>query len=244
MTLDYVFDGPPGAPTLVLPSSLGTTVELWEPNIPHWSRTFRLLRYNQSGRDSVAALGRDLVELLDELGLERVSLCGLSLGGATAMWVAAEAPGRLERLVLACTSPRFGEPDAWLERAAFVRAHGLEPIADGIVARWFTESAPPELVARFRQMLISTPRGPYAAWCDALAGWDFRERLAEIQVPTHVIAAAEDFSTPQDHAELIADGIDGATLVVLRDAAHLANLEQAETFSGLVAQHVAPAEVV
>ena len=244
MTLDYVLDGPPDAATLVLPSSLGTTVELWAPNVAHWSRSFRLLRYNQRGRDSVAALGRDLVELLDELGLERVSLCGLSLGGATAMWVAAEVSERLDRLVLACTSARFGEPEAWMERAAFVRAHGLEPIADGIVSRWFTRSASPEVVARFRQMLVATPRDPYAACCEALAAWDFRERLPEIHVPTLVIAAAEDSSTPPDHAELVADSIDGARLVVLHDGGHLANVERAETFAGLVAQHVAPAEVV
>lgn len=243
MTLHYVLDGPPDAAVLALPSSLGTTVELWSANVPHWSQSFRVLRYNQGGRDSVEALGRDFIELLDVLGLERVSLCGLSLGGATAMSVAANAPQRIDRLVLACTSARFGEPGPWRERAAFVRRHGLEPIADTIVGRWFTPAAPPELVARFRELLVGTPRDTYAACCEALADWDFEERLAGVSTPTLVVAAAEDSSTPPDQGRLIADGIDGATFVVLPDAAHFANVEQSEAFSKLVAEHLAPVEV-
>ncbi len=231
-------------PVLVLPSSLGTTAELWADSVPHWAGSFRPLPFDQRGRTSVAELGEDLLALLDEHGFERVSVCGLSLGGATAMWVAANAPERIDRLVLACTSARFGEPGAWLERAAVVREHGLEPIADGIVARWFTPGAPPEVVSRFRQMLVETPRETYAACCEALARWDFREHLAEIGAPTLVIAAAEDSATPPEHAELIARSVPGATLVTVPRAAHLANVEQAETFSRLVAEHLARVEEV
>jgi 3-oxoadipate enol-lactonase len=226
---------------LVLPSSLGTTTALWDSNVGHWSDTFRLLRYNQRGRTSVEELGRDLLELADDS--QRVSICGLSLGGATAMWVAANAPQRVNRLVLACTSARFGEAGSWLERASVVREHGLEPIADDIVGRWFTAAAAAEVVAGFRQMLVDTPRGDYAACCEALAHWDFRNRLGEIQAPTLVIAAAEDVATPAEHAEMLANGIPNANLVVLRDAAHLANVEQAEVFSKVVADHLAPVEV-
>lgn len=229
-------------PVLVLPSSLGTTAELWDANVSLWPDAFRPLPYDQRGRTSVAELGTDLLALLDEHGLERVSVCGLSLGGATAMWVAARAPERVDRLVLACTSARFGEPEQWLERAAIVRKQGPERIADGIVARWFTPAAPRDLAARFRQMLVDTPRETYAACCEALARWDFRERLAEITAPTLVIAAAEDPATPHDHAELIARGIPNATFVVLPDAAHLANVEQPEAFSRLVTEHLAPAK--
>jgi 3-oxoadipate enol-lactonase len=227
-------------PVLVLPSSLGTTAELWESNVPLWADSFRLLPYDQRGRSSVAELGEDLIALMDEHGLERASICGLSLGGATAMWVAANAPERVDRLVLACTSARFGEPQPWLERAAIVREDGLEPIADGIVARWFTPAAPPDLVARFRRMLVETPRETYAACCKALAGWDFREHLSEITAPTLVIAGAEDQATPPEHAELIARAVRRAGLVAVLNAAHLANVEQPETFSSFVAAHLAP----
>ena len=230
-------------PALVLPSSLGTTSALWDKNIGYWSGTFRLFPYTQRGRGSVDVLGRDLLELLDERGLERSSICGLSLGGATAMWVAANAPERVDRLVLACTSARFGERQGWLERAALVREQGVESIADAVVARWFTPAAPPELVARFREQLVQTPREEYAQCCEALAAWDFRDRLGEIAAPTLVIAAANDGATPPEYAEALARGIPDAKLVVLRDAAHLANVEQPEAFSRVVSEQAAPLEV-
>lgn len=230
-------------PVLALPSSLGTTTELWEANVAHWSDAFHVLPYNQRGRYSVAELGRDLLELLDQRGLDRVSICGVSLGGATAMWVAANAPRRVDGLVLGCTSARFGDPEPWLERAAVVRTRGLEPIADGIVARWFTPAAPPELVARFRRMLVETPRETYAACCEALAAWDFREQLEGIRTPTLVVAGAEDRATPPEHGELLSARIPDAKLLVLPGAAHIANVEQAETFSQVVLEHLAQVEV-
>jgi len=230
-------------PVLVLPSSLGTTTKLWDANVRYWSDTLRPLCYNQRGRRSVDELGDDLLRLLDERGLERVSLCGVSLGGATVMWVAVAAPERVDRLVLACTSARFGDPEPWLERATVVRRQGLESIADGIVARWFTDAAPTEVVARFRRLLVGTPREKYAAGCEALARWHFGDHLSSILAPTLVIAAAEDRATPPDHSELIAREIPNAKLVVLPDAAHLANVERAEAFSKLVTEHLAAVEV-
>jgi 3-oxoadipate enol-lactonase len=245
MNVRYVLDGPSTAPVLVLPSSLGTSVDLWEANLRHWP-SFRVLRYDQAGNDSIDGFGQDLLRLLDALELERVSVCGLSLGGATAMWFAANAGERLERLVLACTSATFGEPGPWLERAALVRTGGLEPIADSILANWFTASfavANSETVARFKALLTGTPREPYARCCEAIARWDFREQLTEVRVPTLVIGAAEDPSTPREHAELIAARIDDAKLAVLPHAAHLANVEQPEAFAALVSEHVASVEV-
>ena len=228
---------------LVLPSSLGTTTALWEPNAGRWPAGVRPLPYTQRGRRSVAELGEDLLALADDHGLERFSVCGLSLGGATAMWVAANAPERVERLVLACTSARFGEPEPWLERATTVRDQGLEPIADSIVARWFTPGMPVEVVARFRRMLVETPPEEYARCCEALAEWDFRGRLAEISASTLIIAGAHDPATPLEHATFLAEGIPDAKLVVLSRAAHLANVEQPEAFSHAVNEHVARAEV-
>jgi 3-oxoadipate enol-lactonase len=251
MKLQHRLDGSRDGPVLALPSSLGTTIELWAPNLPSWSERFNVLRYDQRGHGrcqtpdgafSVEDLGRDFLELLDELGLERVSFCGLSFGGATGMWLAAHAPERIDRLVLACTSARFGEPEHWLDRAARVREGGVEAVADSVLARWFTPrfaAERPEVVARFRQLLVETPPEGYAASCEAIAGWDFRDRVAAICARTLVVGAADDPATPPEHARLLADGIPGAKLVVLRDAAHLANVEQADAFSALVTEHLA-----
>ena len=230
-------------PVLVLPSSLGTTTDLWDRNVGHWADSFELVRYHLRGRTSVERLGRDLLEVLDASGVDRASICGLSLGGAAAMWAAASEPERVDRLVLACTSARFGEPEQWLERAATVREDGLEPIAASIVARWFTPAAPPELVAPFRRQLVATPAEDYARCCEALARWDFRDRLSEIRAPTLVVAGADDPATPPEHAQLLAERIPRARLVVIDGAAHLANVEQPERFSRLVADHLAAVEV-
>lgn len=255
MTLHYRLEGPADAPVLALPSSLGTTVELWAANLPHWSQSFRVLRYDQRGHGgsdappgpySIEDLAGDFVGLLDDLGIERVCFCGVSMGGALGMWLAAHSPERIDRLVLACTSARFGEPESWLERAAVVREHGLEAIADSVLDRWFTArfaAAHPEIVTRFRELLLGTPPEGYAGCCEALAGWDFRGRLTEIRAPTLVLPGADDPSTSPDHAELLAREIPDAQLTVLPGAAHLANVEQAEAFSQLVGEHLAPVEV-
>ena len=249
MTLHHRLDGPESAPVLVLSSSLGTTLDLWESNVAAWSGSFRLLRYDHRGHGrspvtagpySVDLLARDVLALLDELGFERVSFCGVSLGGAVGMSLAATAPDRVDRLVLACTSARFGDAAPWLERAAAVRSGRMGAIADAIVARWFTPTLAarrPDVVERFRAMLLATPPEGYAACCEAVASWDFRERLHAVAVETLVVAGADDPATPPEHAQLIADGLPSARLVVLPRAAHLANVEQPERFARLVAEH-------
>ncbi len=246
MNLAHRLEGPDDAPVLVLSSSLGTAFELWDGLVPELASRLRVLRYDHrghgrsevpSGPYTVAELAADVLELLDRLELDRVSFCGLSLGGAVGMWIASRAPERVDRLVLCCTSACFGPPEAWAERARTVRTRGLEAIADATMERWFTppfRERRPEVAARYRQMLVATPPEGYAGCCEAIGAWDFRPELGSIAVPTLVVAAAEDPSTPPEHAELIADSISGARLVVLEDAAHLANVEQPEAFARAV----------
>jgi 3-oxoadipate enol-lactonase len=248
--LDHRLRGPDGAPVLVLSNSLGTTQELWERQLPALTETFRVLTYDHPGHGSsqlpqqpctVELLAHGVLELLDELGLERVSLCGVSLGGMVGMALALEAPERIGRLVLACTSAYLGPPDGWAERARLVRAEGMEAIVDTVVGRGFTPvfaRLEPETVARFRATLAATPPEGYARCCEAVSAWDARERISAITVPVLVVAGAEDPATPVEHAELIATGIAGARLVVLESAAHLANVERAEAFTEAVLEHL------
>ena len=255
MRIDHRLDGPADAPVLVLANSLGTELELWAPNLPAWTGQFRVLRYDQRGHGgsdvpsepyAVEALGRDVLELLDSIGAERASFCGLSLGGATGMWLAANAPDRMDRLVLACTSARFGEPEPWLERARIVRSEGMGAIVDRQLERWFTPGFAeerPEVVACYRRMLLSTPAEGYARGCEAVAAWDFRASLEAIRAPTLVVAGEDDPATPPEDGSFLAERIAGARLVVLPAAAHLANVQQAESFAELVTRHVAFQEV-
>lgn len=247
MTLAHELDGPEHAPVLVLPCSLGTTRALWEPQLPAFARSFRLLRYEHRGHGgspvppgpySLEELARDALALLDRLGLERVAWCGLSLGGMVGMWLGARAPERLRSLVLACTSARVPAPEAYRERAALVRERGLEPVADAVVSRWFTATTDPGLVHRFRELLVATPVEGYAATCEAIAGWDFRDELGDVSVPTLVLAGSEDEATPAGDTQLLAERIPGARLAVLEGAAHLANLERPDDFAGAALGHL------
>jgi 3-oxoadipate enol-lactonase len=242
VTLHHRWDGPEDAPVLVFSNSIGSTLELWDPQIPVFAGPFRCLRYDQLGHGrseapagpyTVEQLGRALLDLVEA---DRFSLCGLSLGGAVGMWVAANAPERIDRLVLAATSANFGPPSRWEERIAQVRAEGMAPIADGSMARWFTPAFAG--TEPYRRQVAETPAEGYVACMGALGGWDFRSELGRITAPTLAVAGAEDPSTTPADLEEIAAGIPGARLVVIPDAAHLVNVEQPEAFNHFVLEHL------
>lgn len=237
-------------PVLVLSNSLGTSLAMWEPQLPRLTERYCVVRYDQRGHGDSSAppgpytfaeLGADVLDLLDALGSERVLFCGLSMGGMTGMWLAAHAPARIERLVLASTSAQLGSPQLWTERAALVRERGTDAIADTALGRWFTpdfRARESQTVERFRETLVATPREGYAACCEAIRDWDIRDLLRSIDAPTLVLAGADDPSTPPEHGELIAARVPDARLVVLPDAAHLANVEQADLFTNAVLEHL------
>lgn len=253
MNVAYQIDGREDASPLVLSNSLGTTTELWDAQLPSLERDHRVIRYDHPGHGlsstpnrplTVEALAEGVLELLDRLELERVSFCGLSLGGMVGMALSLAAPDRIDRLVLACSAAYLGPPEGWYERARLVRAGGTTAVAEGVLERWFTETLRTEqtaTVARFRAMLEATPRAGYAACCEAIAAWDARESLGAIAAPTLVIAGAEDPATPPEDSAFLAESIPGAALAVLPDAAHLANVEQPESFTHALLGHLVTA---
>ncbi len=248
--LHHEVDGPPDAPPLVLAGALGTTVEMWRPQLAALTERFRVVRIDHRGHGGspvpdppyrMADLAADALATLDALGIERTAWCGLSLGGMVGMHVASEQPDRMSRLVLCCTSAGFPDTSGWRDRIAAVRAGGTESVADAVVARWFTPgyaAAHPEDVTASREMVAASPAAGYLGCCQAIEVWDHVPRLAAITAPTVVIAGAHDPSTPvQPHALTLAAHILGARLEVL-DAAHLANIEQAAEFNRLLVGHL------
>lgn len=251
MRLHHVRDGPTGAPVLVLSSSLGTTLEMWEPQLARLVDRFEVVRYDRRGHGGSAVgpavttiddLGRDLVDLLDTIGTETASFCGLSLGGLEGQWLAVNAPARVERLALCCTAAAFVPRQGWIGRAATVRTKGMEAIANAVLGRWFRPAyrdAHPEVVARFRAMLTATPAEGYAACCDALADADLTARLAEITAPTLVLTGSDDpVVTPADGDALAAAIGGGAVHTVIDRAAHIANVEQPDAFTAALLRHL------
>jgi 3-oxoadipate enol-lactonase len=245
-------DGPAGAPVLVLSNSLGADLAMWDPQIPTLTKQFRVLRYDQRGhgastvtaaaRDSsrlapgaysLEALGRDVLSLLDALKIKRAHFCGLSMGGATGMWLAANAPERVDRLVLANTAPKFSTPEAWNARIDAVRKGGVEAIADAVLERWLTSgfrARDPETTARMRKMMVATPVAGYIGCCAAIRDADLRDALPKIAAPTLVIAGTHDPANPPAEGRAFAARIPGARVVEL-DAAHISNVEAPEEFT-------------
>ncbi|WP_432844064.1 3-oxoadipate enol-lactonase [Dactylosporangium sp. CA-092794] len=250
MTLFQRTTGPLGAPFLLLGGSLGSNLDMWRPQLPRFGDGLRVVRFDHRGHGgspvppgpySIEDLGRDTLALLDRLGIEKASYCGLSLGGMVGIWLAAHAPERVERLVLICTSAYLPPADSWLARARQVRAGGMAPVADAVLGRWFTprfRAALPARVAPYRAMIAACPAEGYAAGCEAIAAMDQRADLARIAAPTLVIAGADDPAAPAEHGERLHAGIRGSRLVVVPNAAHLANVEQPDVVGRLIMDHV------
>lgn len=246
----YRLDGAAAGPVVVLSGSLGTSLEMWEPQVPELARWFRVLRYDHRGHGSSPAppgpytlddLGTDAVALLDRLGIERASFVGLSLGGMVAMWVATHHPERVDRLALCCTSPYLGPPAGWAERAAAVRAEGTASLQTTLVERWFTDgfvARHGEVLARFAAMLASADDEGYAACCEAIGAMDQRDAIGSIAAPTLVISGDEDPVVPPTAASALAGAIPGAALSVLAHARHMASTEQAGRFNAALLDHL------
>jgi 3-oxoadipate enol-lactonase/4-carboxymuconolactone decarboxylase len=240
----YAIDGPDDAPVVVLASSLGTTHAMWEPQVAALAGEFRLLRYDHrghgdspapSGPYTVDDLAGDVLALLDRLGVERATFVGISLGGAVGMTLAVRAPDRIERLALCCTAMRFGEPDGWMERAATVRADGVQAVAPAVLERWLTPAAPPEMRAGLEAQLLSTSPDGYAACCEAVAAHDLRGRLGGLRMPVLAVAGSDDPATPPEWLRAIADEVPGARLHVIDGARHIASVEFAGEFNRVLA---------
>jgi len=246
----YQTEGPAGAPVLVLSHALGLSLAMWDPQVARLSAALRVVRYDHRGHGGspvpggpyrIEDLGRDLLHLLDRLALERVAFCGLSLGGMVGLWLAANAPERVDRLVVCCSAARMPRPDDYAARAELVRAQGMAAIADAVIGRWFTPAfvaRRPAVVAGIKALLLATPPEGYAATCEALAAMDLREDLPRIGAPTLLVAAAEDQATPPEQSREIARRIPGAEIVVIPGAPHLATIEQPEAVTDQILDHV------
>jgi 3-oxoadipate enol-lactonase/4-carboxymuconolactone decarboxylase len=242
--LGYNASGPLNAPVVVLGPSLGTTRRMWDGAAATLAQRYRVVQFDLLGHGTSAVpegpytigrIGGAVLDLLDDLGVGTVNYAGVSMGGMLGMWLAINAPERIERLALVCTSAHLPGGN-WMERAAQVRAHGTASIADAVLSRWFTPPflASSPLAADFRTMIVDCPDKGYAACCDAVGGMDLRASLPSISAPTLVIAGAQDPATPPPHGEAIANAVPGARLVVLDNAAHLANVERADDVAALL----------
>jgi len=241
----------PGAPALLLLNPLGSSLEIWDDPFPALCERYEVVRYDMRGHGesttgsktelTMEQLARDALAVLDACGIARAHLCGLSIGGMTAMQIATLWPDRVFKVALCSTSPYMPSPDTWNTRIEIVRRQGIEPLIDGILQRWLTtpyRMAHPEKVEWVRAMLRTVKPTGFVACAAAIRDMDQRQSIKTIVAKTLVIGGTQDAgTTPADHA-LIAASIPGAQLVML-EAAHLLNIERQAEFTETLLQFLA-----
>ncbi|HEY8337622.1 MAG TPA: 3-oxoadipate enol-lactonase [Tardiphaga sp.] len=243
--LNVSVEGRDGGPTLMLSNSLGTTMKMWEPQMAALTKLFRVIRYDRRGHGksgvpasgySMERYGKDVLAILDDLNIDKVNWCGLSMGGMVGQWLGANAPERFDRIILSNTSCYYPDPTNWHNRIKAVREGGIAAVADAVIAGWLTadfREREPVITANMKAMLTACPVDGYLGACEALSTLDQRALLPKIKSPTLVIAGRHDMATPVAAGEFIRSQIPGASLTIL-DAAHISNVEQLHAFTDAV----------
>jgi 3-oxoadipate enol-lactonase / 4-carboxymuconolactone decarboxylase len=246
----FELTGAPNGQPLVFLHSLGSDRNQWRPQIDDLSGDFRILEvdtrgFGQSdaptGPYTLERLATDVIELADMAGFDTFHLCGLSLGGMMAQWIAINHPHRLRTLTLANTAAKIGAAEVWNERAETARAHGVGSMVDVILARWFLPpfaARNPELIASLTATLSATSAAGYAGACAALGAADLRNDVSAITAKTLLIAASDDGATPPSDLEYLHTKIAGSRYHFIQNAAHISNLEAPEEFTRELRAHL------
>jgi 3-oxoadipate enol-lactonase len=241
-TLNLRIDGDDRAPLLVLAHGLGLDLTMWTPQMSALARRYRVLRYDARGHGAspeadgpctIDRLGRDLLDLLDDLGAERAHFCGFSMGGQVGIWLGIHAPERLDKLVLAHTAAWIGPQSMWDTRIATVNAGGMSAISEAAMQRWFTPdflAREPGTVAALKDVFERTSPAGYVQCCAAIRDADFRDAVGAITTPTLVLSGTRDAATTHDDGRFLAARIADAQFASI-DAAHLSNHEQPAAFT-------------
>jgi 3-oxoadipate enol-lactonase len=238
-------EGPQHAPVLMLSNSLGTNLHMWDEQVAPFTRHFKLVRYDRRGHGrsgvpkgpySMERLGHDVLAVLDSLNIAKINWCGLSTGGMVGQWLGANAPSRVNKLVLSNTTSCLPDKATWDARIKRAREQGLAVIADANVERWFTKEfreRAPQVVEKMREMYVATNIEGYIGCLQAILDMDHRHLLAKITAPTLVISGLYDPAMPVKDNAFICARIPGARMIVL-DVAHIANMEQPQAYSDAV----------
>ena len=243
--ISYEIHGKAGAPWLVLSHSLACSVRMWDEQIEAFKGTHRVLAFDTRGHGASDApkgaytlemLADDAKAVLDHEGITRCHWAGLSMGGMIGQVFALKYPGVLQTLTLADTTSRYPAEAAgvWTDRIKLAEEKGMEPLVEPTLQRWFTEpyrQKKPQRLADIANLIRTTPVAGYAGCCQAIPKINVTARLKEIRCPILVIVGEQDMGTPPSMAKEIHDNAPGSTLVVIPNAAHIANVEQPAAFT-------------
>ncbi|GAA1466229.1 alpha/beta fold hydrolase [Microbacterium thalassium] len=226
------------APLLVLGPALGTSTILWETVIPKLAERYRVIAWDLPGHGAaepatepftIGDLADAVAEALRTHEHEHFRYAGISFGGAVGLELMLRHPGMVDGAALLCTGAKLGEPDGWRDRAALVRASGTSSLVIASAERWFAPGSiarEPELTGRLLQALQDADDESYALCCEALAAYDVRDRLHEIEPPVLALWGEFDAVAPESALVAIADGVQEGGAGWIADAAHLPPVEQ------------------
>jgi 3-oxoadipate enol-lactonase len=243
--INVQIDGKEGMPVLMLSNSLGTNLHMWDDQMAEWTKHFRVVRYDRRGHGksgvpkgpySMERFGRDVLAVADNLKIKTFNWCGLSMGGMVGQWLGANAPDRIEKLILSNTNFAYADKTPWNDRIKFVQEKGLAALVEPNMERWFTKGfrdRAPQALAKIKAEFLATNPVGYIACCEAIRDMDFTASNPRITAPTLVIVGNQDPATPPSAGEAIAKQIKGAKVVGL-DAAHIANIEQPKLYTETV----------
>jgi 3-oxoadipate enol-lactonase len=240
---NYELHGKEGAPWLTFSHSLACSLRMWDGQVAVLKDRFQILLYDTRGHGGSEApkgpytldmLAEDLKQLLDSLKIKRTNYVGLSMGGMIGQTLVLKEPGLFERVVLADTG-HTQTPETlkqWDERIKTAETKGMQPLVEGTLARWFTESfrkSKPDVVKEIADLIQGTPVPGYVGCCQAIAKLNTTARLKDIRRPVLAIAGEQDAAAPG--TRYIGENVPGAKLVMIPQAAHIANIERPEAFN-------------
>lgn len=246
VSIHYEIEGRDDGPPLLFSHPLGANLSLWDNQAQEAAGLgFRVIRFDHRGHGGSDApegdyklerLGKDVLDLLDALGVQQTAYCGLSMGGMVGIWLAMHHPRRFSRLAL-CSIAVFTPPrEMWDERIKAVSEGGTAAVAESVLERWLTQDFRenrPEEVERVRAMILGTDPVGYAGGCAAVRDIDLRDRLGLIESPVLVVSGAQDAVTPPERGQYVVERVPGAQKAVL-DTAHLSSVENPEEFNRIV----------
>ncbi len=255
-TVQISYDDAGSGQPIVLLHAFPLSREMWRDQIREFSPDYRIIAPDARGfgestsfddletddKPSLQLVARDVNALLDKLGVtEKIILCGLSMGGYTALEFARQFPDRLAGLILCDTRADADSDEAKAARdemIEFAHNHTGEEVAEKMLTKLLgatTRAHNLAVAARVRELAMELTGHNAAAMLMALRNRrDSTEILSEIKVPTLVVGGAEDeISSPEIMAQMAAQ-IHGARHAVIRDAGHLSNLEAPESFNAVL----------
>jgi 3-oxoadipate enol-lactonase/4-carboxymuconolactone decarboxylase len=234
-------------PTVVYVNSLGSDLRIWDGVVERLARAGHgALRYDFRGHglsdlgapprliDDYAA---DLALVMDQFGVKRAAICGVSVGGQIALALAHRHPEKVDSLILCCTGAKIGDDETWNARIAAVESGGVAGIAEAVLQRWFSPTSYGKggaALALCRNMLARTPSAGYNATCVALRDSDLHEAARAVSVPTLCVAGEFDGSTPPAMVRALADLVPGARFHLMPDTGHLPCLQRPAELADLM----------